>query len=139
MSERALREIYLKGFEICIRDSAPKAVMTSYNLLNGTHTSHSRVLTEDILRTEFGHTGIVMTDWVVRSFGRDESCKHDIAHAPDVINAGGDIFMPGSKGDFDDIMDALKKETLSEEKVLASATRIVKMAKRLGKIESVEG
>ena len=136
LSERTLRDIYLKGFEICIRDSAPKAVMTSYNLLNGTHTSHSSVLTEDILRTEFGHEGIIMTDWVVRAAGSDDTCKYDIAHAPEVIDAGGDLFMPGSKADYDDILSAVKKGNLSEDKVLASATRVVKMAKELGKIES---
>ena len=135
LSERTLRDIYLKGFEICIRDSAPKAVMTSYNLLNGTHTSHSSVLTEDVLRTEFGHEGIIMTDWVVRAAGSDNTCKYDIAHAPEVIDAGGDLFMPGSKADYDDIMDAIKKGKLSEDKVLASATRVVKMAKQLGEIK----
>lgn len=138
LSERTLRDIYLKGFEICIRDAAPKAVMTSYNLVNGVHTSHSSVLTEDVLRTEFGHEGIIMTDWVVRAAGADDTCKYDIAHAPDVIDAGGDLFMPGSKADYDDIHDAIKKGKLSEEKVLQSATRVVKMAKLLGEIKKEE-
>ncbi len=65
VSQRALREIYLRGFGLCIRESQPRAVMTSYNLINGTHTSESRALTTDILRGEFGFRGIVMTDWVV--------------------------------------------------------------------------
>ena len=65
VSERALREIYLKGFGICVRDSQPKAVMTSYNLLNGTHTAERRDLSEDVLRSEFGFAGIIMTDWVI--------------------------------------------------------------------------
>ena len=138
MSERTLREIYLKGFEICVKDAAPKAVMTSYNLLNGVHTSHSKALTEDILRTEFGHTGIVMTDWVVRAFGSDKSCKHDIAHIADVILAGGDIFMPGSKEDYEDLLSAVKKGTLPEDRLLESATRIVKMAKSLAEVKQVE-
>ena len=64
VSERAMREIYLKGFGICVREAQPKAVMTSYNLLNGTHTAESRGLIMDILRAEFGYEGIVMTDWV---------------------------------------------------------------------------
>ena len=58
-----MREIYLKGFGICVREAQPKAVMTSYNLLNGTHTAESRGLIMDILRAEFGYEGIVMTDW----------------------------------------------------------------------------
>ena len=54
VSERAMREIYLKGFGICVREAQPKAVMTSYNLLNGTHTAESRGLIMDILRAESG-------------------------------------------------------------------------------------
>ena len=55
VSERAMREIYLRGFEIAVKESQPKAVMTSYNLLNGTHTSEHRGLIEDILRCEYGY------------------------------------------------------------------------------------
>lgn len=67
VSECAAREIYLKGFGICVRYSQPKAVMTSYNLANGKHTSEHSGLIEDILHAEFGYKGIVMTDWVIIS------------------------------------------------------------------------
>lgn len=131
MSERALREIYLRGFEICIRESQPKAVMTSYNLLNGVHTSHSRKLTEDVLRSEFGLRGIVMTDWVINGYGSLHNCKYPVANAPSVIMAGADVFMPGSKGDFDDMTKALKKGELTRNQLLISATRLVAMAVEL--------
>ena len=62
VSERALREIYLRGFEICVKESQPHALMTSYNLLNGTHTSERSDLITDVLRAEWGYQGIVMTD-----------------------------------------------------------------------------
>ena len=72
VSERAMREIYLRGFEIAVKESRPHALMTSYNLLNGTHTSERRDLIEDILRAEFGYRGIVMTDWIIAVMrGRD--------------------------------------------------------------------
>lgn len=61
--ERALREIYLKGFEIAIQHSRPLALMTSYNLLNGIHTANDAVLLTGIVRDEWGFDGLVMTDW----------------------------------------------------------------------------
>ena len=72
-----MREIYLKGFGICVREAQPKAVMTSYNLLNGTHTAENRGLIMDILRAEYGYQGIVMTDWVTPMTGDARSAHRD--------------------------------------------------------------
>ena len=132
VSERALREIYLKGFGICVRESQPKAVMTSYNLLNGTHTAERRDLSEDVLRCEFGFQGIVMTDWVIG--GGLMTSKQDIHPAVQprlVAAAGGDIFMPGCKGDFKDMMKGLRDGSLTREQLQINATRIARMAKAL--------
>ena len=124
MSERTLREIYLKGFKICIGASHPAAVMTSYNLINGVHTSESEALTKDALRSEFGHEGLIMTDWVIRGFNKDDSCKWPIAMAPKVIKAGGNVFMPGSQGDLDEILEALDKGELTRDELLINISEI---------------
>ena len=126
VSERALREIYLRGFEICIRESRPAAVMTSYNLVNGTHTSESRGLTEDYLRAECGFDGVVMTDWVLPLKNRGE--RWPIARADRVAAAGGDLFMPGSKSDFDDILAALASGDLDRHQLEVNATRVLRLS-----------
>lgn len=129
VSERAMREIYLKGFGICIEESKPYALMTSYNLLNGVHTSESRGLTEDYLRAECGFDGIVMTDWVldVSNYGK----LYSEAKADRVAAAGGDLFMPGSKKDYDNILNALKAGTLTRKQLEINATRVFKMSQKL--------
>ena len=129
LSERAMREIYLKGFQICVRESQPLAVMTSYNLANGTHTSESRALTEGFLRSECGFAGIVMTDWVLPL--KNRGTRYAIADAGRVAAAGGDLFMPGSQGDYDSIMAALKSGGLTRHQLEVNASRVLRMSRRL--------
>ncbi|ORX79330.1 beta-glucosidase-related glycosidase [Anaeromyces robustus] len=131
VSERALREIYLKGFEYCLKRSQPKAVMTSYNLINGVHTSESKELTLDILRNEFDFDGIVMTDWIVASMFTGQVAKYANPSATGVVKATGDIYMPGSKDDYNNILDNLKNKKLSMEELELSASRIYKLAKEV--------
>ena len=130
VSERALREIYLKGFGICVRESQPKAVMTSYNLLNGTHTAENRGLIEDVLRAEYGYQGIVMTDWVTAMAGDSRSAHRD-SQAQFVAAAGGDLFMPGNKGDYDNLLQGIENGVVSLQQVKINASRVVKMAREL--------
>ncbi|MBQ1315887.1 MAG: glycoside hydrolase family 3 protein, partial [Lachnospiraceae bacterium] len=131
VSERAMREIYLKGFEICVKESQPHALMTSYNLLNGIHTSERRDLITDILRAEWGYEGIVMTDWVIAGITQVKNPAHRNALSDQVAAAGGDLFMPGGKGDLKNIMDALESGTLSRRQLEENATRVYRMAKKL--------
>ncbi|KAH6970298.1 glycoside hydrolase superfamily, partial [Fusarium avenaceum] len=83
MSERALREVYLKPFQMAVRDAKPKVVMSSYNKVNGVHVSESKKLLQDILRREWQYNGLVMSDWY-GTYG-----------CTDALNAGVDIEMPG--------------------------------------------
>ena len=132
ISERALREIYLKGFEICVKEAKPLAVMTSYNLINGTHTAESRDLCEWVLRREFGFEGIIMTDWVVGGgVINSKDDKYPAVQPQRVAAAGGDLFMPGCTEDYNNVLDGLRNGSLSREQLLVNATRVYRMAKSL--------
>ena len=134
VSERALREIYVKGFGIAVRESQPKAVMSSYNLLNGKHTAESRDLIENILRCEFGFEGIVMTDWWIADFfTHNKTDIHPMVQPKLTAAAGSDIFMPGREKDRDSMIEGLKDGSVSREQMQINATRVYRMAKELCK------
>ncbi len=93
VSERALREIYLKGFEICVKEAAPQNIMTSYNKINGVWGHYNYELCERILRGEWGYKGNVMTDWWMRSSSSPEFPElKDQAYR---VRAGVNVLMPG--------------------------------------------
>lgn len=131
VSERAMREIYLKGFEITVRKSQPKAIMTSYNLINGIHTAEHRGMLNDILRCEFRYEGIIMTDWTIAEYARKDDCKYPISSAERVVMAGGDLFMPGGTGDYDNIQRALNEGIVTREMLRENASRTARMARLL--------
>ncbi len=132
VSARALREIYLKGFEICIKESAPAALMSSYNLLNGVHTANRRDLLTDVLRSEWGFTGFVMTDWGTTSDKFNLGVYG--ASSPSLcIKAGNDLIMAGSDEDVIGILAGLEKGEISREELEVCAGRVLTAAKRLSK------
>ena len=133
VSERAMREIYLRGFEICVKESQPHALMTSYNLLNGIHTSERRDLITDILRSEWGYEGIVMTDWVIGSIMQVKNPRYRNALSDQVAAAGGDLFMPGSQHDYDRIKEGLDDGSVLRSQLQVNATRVLHMAEQLCK------
>ena len=128
VSERALREIYLRGFEIAIREAEPEALMTSYNLLNGIHTSEREDLLENLLRGEWDYQGLVMSDWVIAAM-RDRSLAHPTARADWSVRAGNEIFMPGSENDYKLVLRAAEmpagKGGMSRERLVRSASRVI--------------
>ena len=96
LSERALREIYLKGFEICIKEAKPKNIMTSYNRINSVYGHYNYDLCTTILRGEWGYEGNVMTDWWMKSESSHEFPQiRDQAYR---VRAQVDLLMPGGKG-----------------------------------------
>ena len=100
--------------------------MTSYNLLNGTHTAERRDLVQDILRSEFGFSGIVMTDWVVGTMMLRKDDRHPAVTQHLTCAAGGDLFMPGSQADYREILDALRSGKLGRKQLEISGTRVLR-------------
>ena len=126
ISERAVREIYLKAFQICVEKASPKALMTSYNLLNGTHTSESKALDLNILRCEFGFSGLIMTDWVIGTGLFTHDSKYRDPDAALVAAAGHSLFMPGSRKDFDEIVSGLGEGKVTREQLIDNAYYLMK-------------
>jgi beta-glucosidase len=112
MSERALREIYLRGFEICVKESAPKLIMSSYNLINGVRASECAELITGILRGEWGYEGAVTTDWSNHA----ENYKE--------VKAGNDIRMPMKEKLLDEAYEA---GLISRDEMASCVKRVLEM------------
>lgn len=113
VNQRALREIYLKAFEMVVKDAGPWTVMSSYNKLNGKYTQQDRELLTDLLRTEWGFNGIVMTDWTM---------VRDIAAQ---VHAGNDLMEPGMPQQKADLIKAVNEGKVSMEDVDICVKRIL--------------
>ena len=116
VSERALREIYLKGFEIAVKEAQPWTIMSSYNYINGEHASQSYRLLTEILRNEWGFEGVVVSDW---GAGYDEAAQ---------IRAGNDLIQPGYNHNYYHLLKAVKDGSLSMEDLDRSVKRILQLA-----------
>ena len=113
--EEALREIYLKNFEIAVTLSQPWTVMASYNRLNGVHTQQDKWLLTDVLRDAWGFQGLVMTDWTGR---RD---------TPAQIGAGCDLMEPGTRSQIKELVRNVRKGNLSEESLDQCVRRVLEL------------
>lgn len=124
VSERALREIYLRGFEIAVKKGKPAAIMSAYNLINGVHAANSLDLCTTVARQEWGFEGVIMSDW--------NTTVPEGGSVPwQCIAAGNDMIMPGNPEDDEDIRKAHERGKLSEEMIRRSAGRILRMIRQL--------
>jgi beta-glucosidase len=119
VSERALREIYLRGFRYAVAQAKPWAVMTSYNKVNGTYTPNSHDLCTKVLRNEWGFEGMVMTDWGATGDGKG---SHELCPA-----AGNDLIMPGNKAARKALLGALKEGHLEKEDLHRCAANVLQV------------
>ena len=136
VSERAAREIYLKGFEIAVETAQPMSIMSSYNLVNGIHTANSYDLLTALARDEWGFEGIVMTDWGTTGgmeMEQGRTFKYGCSNAAGCIKAGNDLIMPGSQNDVDEIVKSVGAKEgeveypLTLEELQTCAGRILRM------------
>ena len=118
VSERALREIYLRGFEIAVKESRPMCIMTSYNLINGVHAANCFDICTVVAREEWGFRGIIMSDWTT-TLPEAGSIPHLC------VKAGNDLIMPGMQSDLDEITCAYDEGILTDEEIRASAERLM--------------
>ena len=116
LSQRALRELYLKGFEMMVRESNPWTIMSSYNKVNGQYSQNNKDLLTTILRDEWGFQGIVMTDWIGK--------RADLPTETEV-QAGNDLLMPGYPAQAQDIIDAVKSGKLDVKDVDRNVHRML--------------
>ena len=124
VSERALREIYLRAFEIAVKESAPAAIMSSYNLINGVHAANSRDLCTVVAREEWGFEGVIMSDW-------NTTVPEDGSIPWKCAAAGNDIIMPGNSDDDENIRQAYAQGELTEKEIRECAGRIIALVRKL--------
>jgi len=126
ISERALREMYLKGFEIIVNEANPSTIMSSYNKINGVQVAEDRRILTDILRGEWGYEGMVMSDW----FGGKDAVA--------MVNAGNDLLEPGTKRQWDALTEGFENGTLDEQNINTSVERILKFIFQTAKMNGGE-
>lgn len=123
VSERALREIYLRGFEIAIKESQPMCIMTSYNEINGVHSANNADICTEAARREWHFQGVIMTDWAT-------TLAYGGADAAGCITAGNDLIMPGAASDLENIEQAYAEGRLSEADIRGCAERVLNIVLR---------
>ncbi len=133
ISERAMREIYLRGFEITVKTSQPWTIMSSYNLVNGDYTSARKDLLTTILRDEWGFKGLVMSDWFggynASNFNR-EVLRNTVSDVVKQLTAGNDLLMPGLPTQQQAILKNIKNGKLTAAVINTDLSRVLELVMR---------
>ena len=135
LSERALREIYLRGFKIAIDSSNPHALMTSYNLINGVHSSERSDLVRDVVRSEWGYEGLVMSDWFSSGTTPIGLANLPAQYAVNNIVNGNNLQMGGGEADYNLVMEAHRKGTITKEHLYECASKVYEIIELLNQEE----
>jgi beta-glucosidase len=133
MSERTLREIYLKGFQIAIEEANPYGLMTSYNLINKKHPSENFDLLVNIVRVEWQYQGLIMTDWISSGQSEFTYSKYPPQYIYNTIKAGNNIMMPGTKLDYKILLDYIREEKITKRDLLLCASNVYATIELLNK------
>lgn len=125
ISERTLREIYLKGFEYVVKNGKPGLIMSAYNKINGIHAANNYDLCTNILRKEWGFSGVVVSDWTTTYTGGSDAAL--------CISSGNDLIMPGYEEDRIEIIDSLsgkRQIPLKRKELQISVSRIIQLVSK---------
>ena len=126
LSQRALRELYLKPFQVAVEEGGLHCLMTSFNKVNGTFAGGSKDLCTHILREEWGFDGAVVTDWGDMDI---------VVDGADAVAAGNDVVMPGGPPVIQQILKGLEEGRLTRQEMEAAVGHLLSMVKRLGRLD----
>ena len=126
LTERAARELYLKPFEMLVRNAEIACIMTSFNKINGTFAGGSKDLCTHILREEWGFDGAVVTDW---------GDMDVVVDGADAIAAGNDIIMPGGPPVIQQILEGLKDNRVTREEMEKAVSHLMTMLRRVQRFD----
>ena len=130
VSERALRELYLRGFEIAVKTARPMTVMAAYNKINGTYCTNNYDLLVDILRNEWGFDGLVMSDWDAMKADREDPMKAASSDVLQAADAGCDLVMPGREDQIVALKQGLKEGLVQRKDAERSGARILDLVSK---------
>ena len=136
LTERTLRELYLRGFEIAVRESSPMTVMAAYNKINGVYCTNNYDLLVKVLRNEWGFEGLVMSDWDSMKASREDSTKPATGDVQKALEAQCDLIMPGRPDQCEALQKGFNSGVVKLKDLRRSASRVLEMIRRNTVLES---